>query len=119
LLPEGNAIINAPGNVKERCAIEQPATGKRISGGTMTIGGNIRPYNSLPLEVSLIGRDGQVIASQGMSITPAADDSYVPFTVDLHYSISRGAWALMTVSQDDDRIAGTMYLSSREIYLNP
>jgi hypothetical protein len=119
LLPEGEAIINAPGNMKERCVIEQPAPGKRVSGGTVTIAGEMRPYNSLPLEVALVGRDGQVIASQGTSIAPAADDSYVPFTVDLHYSISRGAWALMTVSQDDDRIAGRMYLTSREIYLNP
>jgi hypothetical protein len=119
LLPVGEAIINAPGNLKERCVIEKPAAGKGISGGTVTIAGEMRPYNNLPLEVSLVGRDGQVIASQGTSISPAADDSYVPFTVDLHYSISRGAWALITVSQDDDRIAGRMYLTSREIYLYP
>jgi hypothetical protein len=54
-----------------------------------------------------------------MTISPAADDSYVPFQVNLPYTISSGAWALMTVSQPDDRIAGTMYLSSREIYLYP
>jgi hypothetical protein len=79
----------------------------------------MRPYNKLPLEITLIDRDGQTIASQAASISPAADDSYVPFQVDLSYSISRGTWALVTVSQQDDRIAGTMYLTSREIYLYP
>jgi hypothetical protein len=79
----------------------------------------MRPYNSLPLEVELTGRDKKVIASQGVAISPAADDSYVQFQVDLSYSIPHGTWALMTVSQPDDRIVGTMYLYSREIYLYP
>jgi hypothetical protein len=119
LLPEGLSIINAPGNLKERCVIEKPVAGRSVSGGTVTISGKMRPYNSFPLEIELIGRDGQMIASQAASISPAADDSYVPFQVDLPYSISRGTWALVTVSQPDDRIAGTMYLTSREIYLYP
>jgi hypothetical protein len=119
LLPEGFSIINEPGNLKERCVIEQPVAGHRNSGGSVTIAGEMRPYNDLPLDIALIGRDGETIASQAMTISPAADDSYVPFQVNLPYTISSGAWALMTVSQPDDRIAGTMYLSSREIYLYP
>jgi hypothetical protein len=119
LLPEGISIINAPGNLKERCVIEKPVAGRRISGGSVTIAGKMLPYNSLPLEVELIGRDGKVIASQGTTISPSADDSYVSFQVDLPYSVPYGTWALMTVSQPDDRIAGTMYLYSREIYLYP
>ncbi len=119
LLPEGMSITNAPGNVKERCVIEKPLAGRRNSGGTVTIAGVIRPFNSLPLEVELTGRDGKVIATQVTAISPAADDSYVPFQVDMHYIIQYGMWALVSVSQPDDRIAGTMYLSSREIYLYP
>jgi hypothetical protein len=119
LLPEGYSIINAPGNLKERCVIEKPVTGRRISGGSVTIAGKMRPFNSLPLEIKLIGRDGKVLATQATAISPATDDGYVPFQVDMHYSVSYGTWALMTVSQPDDRIAGTMYLYSREIYLYP
>ncbi len=119
LLPEGFSIINAPGNLKERCVIEKPAAGHLNSGGTVTIAGEMRPFSSMPLEVELIGRDGKVIASGSTPISPAADDSYVPFQVDLQYSVPYGTWALISVSQPDDRIAGTMYLSSREIYLYP
>jgi hypothetical protein len=119
LLPEGMSIINAPGNVKERCVIEKPMAGRRNSGGIVTIAGEMRPYNNLPLEVELTGRDGKVIATQATAISPAADDSYVPFQVDVHYSIPYGTYALVSVSQPDDRIAGTMYLYSREIYLYP
>lgn len=119
LLPEGLSIVNAPGNVKERCVIEKPAAGRRISGGSVTIAGGMRPFNRLPVAIQLIDRDGKVIASQAVEIQPAADDSYVPFQVTLPYSIPRGAWALMVVSQPDDRIDGLMYLFSREIFLNP
>lgn len=119
LLPEGLSIVNAPGNVKERCVIEKPAAGRRISGGSVTIAGGMRPFNRLPVAIQLIDRDGKVIASQAVEIQPAADDSYVPFQVTLPYSIPRGTWALMVVSQPDDRIDGLMYLFSREIFLNP
>ncbi len=119
LLPEGLSIVNAPGNVKERCIIDNPAAGRRISGGTIRIGGELRPFNKLPVVIELISRDGKVLASQALSVPPAEDDSFVHFQVDLPYAVSRGTWALMVVRQDDDRIGGLMYLYSREIFLNP
>jgi hypothetical protein len=119
LLPEGYSIVNPPGNLKERCVIEQPATGHRIAGGMLAVAGEMRPYNSLPLAVELVTREGKVIASQQAATSPAPDDSYVPFQVDVPYSISAGTWALLVIRQPDDRISGTMYLYSREIYLNP
>ena len=118
LLPEGSAIINPPGNMRERCVIEQPAVGQRSSGGLLTIVGKMRPFNNLPLTVALLDRDGSVINSQLLAISPL-DDNYIPFRVDMPYSISSGAWELLVVSQFDDRIGGLMYLYSREIFLNP
>ena len=119
LLPEGYSIVNPPGNLKERCVIDQPATGHRIAGGTLAVVGEMRPYNSLPLVIELVTREGKVIASQQVDVSPAADDSYVPFQVDVPYSISSGTWTLLSISEPDDRISGTMYLYSQEIYLNP
>jgi hypothetical protein len=119
LLPEGFSVINPPGDMKERCVVDQPVPGRRIAGGMLAVAGEMRPFNSMPLVVELVTRDGNVIASQPVVIVPAPDDSYVPFQVDLPYSISTGTWALLVVRQPDDRIGGTMYLYSREIYLNP
>jgi hypothetical protein len=119
LLPEGFSIINPLGDVRERCIIEHPLPGRRNAGGMLTVAGEMRPYNSLPLEVELIDRNGHVIASQAAAISPASDDSYVPFVIGLPYSIPMGTWVLLVVRQPDDRIAGTMYLYSREIYLYP
>lgn len=119
LLAEGFSIINPPGDLKERCVIEQPVSGRRIAGGKLTVAGKMRPFNSLPLVVELVARDGNVIASKLVATSPAPDDSYVPFQVDLPYSISTGVWARLVVRQPDERIGGTMYLYSREVFLYP
>jgi hypothetical protein len=119
LLPEGFSIINPPGDLKERCVLDKPVSGRRIAGGLVTVAGKMRPFNSLPLVIELVGRDGKIIGSQLVATSPAADDSYVPFQVDLPYSISYGTWARLVVRQPDERIGGTMYLFSREVYLSP
>ena len=119
LLPEGNSIVNPPGDLKERCAIVQPVPGKWLAGGTLQVTGKMRPYNNLPLVVGLIDRDGKRLASQLVPVSPAADDSYVPFQISLPYTITRGTWARLSVSQTDERISGMMYLYSEEIYLHP
>jgi hypothetical protein len=119
LLTEGTSIINLPGNLKERCAITQPAAGQRLSGGILTVVGKMRPYNNLPLMLELVGRDDGVIGTQEVPISTASNEAEVPFRVDMHYNISKPVWALLSVRQNDDRIGGLMYLYSQEIYLNP
>jgi len=119
LLPEGNSLVNPPGDLKERCVIDQPTPGKRLSGGTLKVEGKMRAFNSLPLIVQLITRDDKVITSQPVFILPAENDSYVAFQTSLPYTISSGMWARLTISQADDRISGMMYLFSQEIFLYP
>jgi hypothetical protein len=120
LLPEGSSIIYPPGelDLNERCRIEQPAIGQKGSGGTLTVSGKIIPFNNLPLTLGLIGRDGSLLNSQLIPITPDGNN-FVPFKVDMPYSLQKGAWELLVVSQYDDRIGGLMYLHSQEVFLNP
>ncbi len=119
LIPEGLKVINPAGDLAERCVIDSPAAGKRISGGTISVSARMRPYNSLPLTVSLVGRDGMPLASQLVPIQPNPDGLYVPFSVTLSYSVSAFTPVRLTVSQPDERIPGTMYLYSQELNLNP
>jgi hypothetical protein len=119
LLSEGFTVVNPPGDSKERCLIDKPAAGFRISAGILSVQGEMRAFNSLPLVIKLIDRAGNVLAAQPVAIAPAPNDSYVPFQVSLPYSIPRGTWARLSVEQPDDRIPGMMYLYSREVYLNP
>jgi len=119
LLNEGTSIINQPGNLKEPCSITLPAVGQRLSGGVLTVAGKMRPFNNLPLTLELVGRDGSVIGTQTVAISTTPNNDVVPFHIDMHYSISKAMWALLSVRQNDDRIGGLMYLYSQEIYLNP
>jgi hypothetical protein len=119
LLPEGFSIVNPPGDFKERCVIEKPAAGFRIAGGTLTVAGEMRPFNDLPLVVELVDRAGTVLTALPVAIEPGSNDSYTPFLLTLPYSITRGTSARLTIYQPDERIPGTMYLYSQEVFLNP
>jgi hypothetical protein len=119
LQPEGYSQITPPGNLHERCYLAQPADNRRLSGGRLTVTGEMRPYNSLPLVVELIDRNGTLVGSGLAPVSPAADDRFVPFSVDVDYALASGAWVLISVSQADERIGGLMYVYSHEVYLYP
>jgi hypothetical protein len=118
LLPEGESVVNPPGDLRERCILERPVVGKQYKGGVLTVSGKILPYNNLPMKVELVGRDGSLANSQLVPITSSGTD-FVPFRVDMPYSLVRGEWELLTVSQYDERIGGLMYVFSQEIFLTP
>jgi len=118
LLPEGESVVNPPGDLRERCILEQPVAGMQYKGGVLTVSGKILPFNNLPLKVELVGRDGSLANSQLVPITPSGTD-FIPFRVDMPYSLVRRDWELLTVSQYDDRIGGLMYVFSQEFYLTP
>jgi hypothetical protein len=119
LLSEGPEIINPADSLAERCVIESPEAGKRVSGGIVQVSGEMQSYNSLPLIVELITREGSSLGSQLVPITPGQEGTYAKFRVDIPYSVQASTTVLLTVRQSDDRIAGTMYLYSQEITLNP
>ena len=119
LLSEGMSIVTPPGNLQERCVIDKPVAGQRLSGGVLSMSGKMRPYNNLPLTAELVSREGEVIGTSLAPISPAPDDGYVPFRVDISYLVPKAQWALLVVRQFDDRISGIMYLYSQEIFLNP
>jgi hypothetical protein len=43
LLSEGDEIINPPENFEERCIIDSPPVGKRVSGGVLELNGKNPP----------------------------------------------------------------------------
>jgi hypothetical protein len=119
LLSEGSSIVNPPGNLQERCVIEKPVVGQRVSGGILSVSGKMQPFNNLPLTAELISRDGQIIGTGLVPISTAPDGGYQSFRVDIPYRIPNASWVLLVVRQFDDRISGIMYLFSQEILLNP
>jgi hypothetical protein len=119
LLSEGQEIINPAESFAERCIIEDPPAGKRISGGTLQLSGKMHSYNDQPLIVELITREGVTVGSALVPISPGQEGNYLSFHVDVPYSVRGYTIALLSVRQPDDIIPGTMYLYSQEIVLNP
>ena len=119
LLPQGYSLLFPPGSLQERCVLDQPVRGQRTSGGMLSVTGEVRPYNSMPLSVELVARDGQVVGSQLVPVAPSADDRYIALRVDVPYSVSSLTDALLTISQSDDRIGGLMYVYSQSVLINP
>jgi hypothetical protein len=119
LLADGTEEINPPGNVNERCVLNFPTAGSVVKGGRLTVGGSMRPFNSLPVVLQLVARNKLVLGNRLVNVTPTSDDRYVPFSTDIPYSVSIDTLVLLTVSQADDRISGPMYLFSQEILLTP
>lgn len=119
LLSAGYEEINPPGNLDERCSLVSPSPGTRVSKGKLTVSGQMRPLNSQPLVIELITATGAVVGSKMVAVQPALDDSYLPFADDITYGIPAATWVRLTIRQSDERIAGTIYLFSQEVYLTP
>lgn len=119
LLSEGTNIVYPSGNLDERCIVESPQKNQTISGGSFIIHGEFKAFNPLPLSVRLIGRDRSIIASQSVSLPVSENGGFAPFQLIMNYSVSSANWVLLEIKQNDDRIPGTAYLYSQEVYLLP
>ncbi len=119
LLSEGATQITPPGSQKERVVLDSPEADDFLSGGVLHVAGKMRPFNKLAVVVELVTPDGGALSTRLVSVPPAADDGYVPFSVDLTYGVRGSTSALLVVRQADDRIPGAMYLFSMPVMLHP
>jgi hypothetical protein len=119
LQQDGFAELNPPGNLEERCTLLTPLAGMEANGGTLSVGGQFRPFNTQPLILELISEDGSIVANKWITIPEATGDTPMPFSADLIYSVDAATSARLVVRQFDDRINGNMYLLSQPILLNP
>ncbi len=118
LLSMGPSSIT-PSNIRsEPIVIRQPARNQLIQGGTLTVSGLARPSEAFLL-VELVAVDGTVVGYRQAAITPAEDGSYVPWSADVPYTVTKGTWVSVRVSESGTRISGVEHLSSVQVYLSP
>jgi hypothetical protein len=112
-----NAIT--PSNIRsEPIVIREPLKNKLIQGGTVIVSGLAKPVEDFML-VELVAADGSVVGYRQVFVTPAPDGSYVPFAVEVPYSVTAGTWVRLRISESGTRITGMEHLSSVEVYLSP
>ncbi len=118
LLSMGPDSITPPNLRSEPIVIRQPGRNQLIQGGTAIVSGLVRPDEGYLL-AELVDANGNVLGYRQAFVAPAADGSYVPFSVEVPYTVANGTWVRLEVSESGVRISGTERLASVEIYLSP
>lgn len=116
LLSSGVNEITPAGNPSEPVGVVEPIVDEPVSGGVVTVRGDVWPFNLQPVILELIDPGGKSIGLRILTIEridPQKIDTTIP------YKVAEPTLARLTLRQDDDRIPGLFYVYSQEVLLNP
>jgi hypothetical protein len=116
LLSSGTNEINPPGNPSEPIGVFSPDLEEPVTGGVLSVRGDVWPFNLNPVIFELVGPDGKSLGLRILTVdqlTPQLFETTIP------YKISEPTIARLTIRQDDDRMDGLFYVYSQEVLLNP
>ena len=116
LLSSGVNEITPPGNPSEPVGVFSPLEEDLVSGGVLSLRGDVWPFNLNPVILELVDPDGR---SMGLRILNMDHLNPQLFETTIPYKVSEPTSARLTIRQDDDRIDGLFYVYSQEILLNP
>ena len=116
LLSSGVNEINPVGNPSEPVGVVEPGLKDEVSGGVLTVRGDVWPFNLQPVIMELIDPKGKSI---GLRILTVETIDPQKFDTTIPYKITEPTLVRLTIRQDDDRIPGLFYVYSQEILLNP
>ena len=118
LMSVGDPDINPPGDLLEDIIIQEPAKSKFVQGGTVVVSGLARPQDNNPFLVEMIAPDGSHIGpTRLIGLTASQNRGYLPFSVEIPYSVGDPTWVRLVVYENSWIIPGTTHLSSIEILL--
>ena len=118
LLSMGVSDITPSGGLGEPIVIREPTRNNLIQGGTVIVSGLAKPSEDFML-VELVTYEGSVVGYRQVYVIPAADGSYVPFAVEVPYTVTTPTWVRLQISESGVRIPGIEHLSSVEVLLSP
>jgi hypothetical protein len=121
LLSIGGNEIFTNQTIDESYIVRSPLRDEVLKGGKVRISGLARPVNPSPLIFELLDESGTVIASANLNVpAPSGNLSHTPFELEILYSVTTRTPVLLTIRQEsDNRITGTVSLSSRSLILEP
>ena len=100
---------------QERLQLIEPAPAAQVTGGILIVRGTFQPFNDFqPLVVELLRPDGVPLTSRMIELNGGGE-----FLATLGYQVRETAAYRLVLRQADDRIPGTMYLYSQEVWLSP
>jgi len=116
LLSSGVNEITPAGNPSEPVGVVEPVLEEPVSGGVLTVRGDVWPFNLQPVILELIDPEGNSI---GLRILTVETINPQLFETTIPYKVSEPTVARLTLRQDDDRMPGLFYVYSQEVLLNP
>jgi len=116
LLSTGVNEINPAGNLSEPVGVVEPVAQESVSGGVVTVSGDIWPFSLQPVILELMDVEGK---SLGVRILTVETINPQKFVTTIPYKVSEATSARLVIRQDDDRMPGLFYLYSQEVLLNP
>jgi hypothetical protein len=118
LLAMGPSDVTPTGDLTEPIVIREPNRNHLIQGGTAIVSGLAKPSEEI-MYAELVTSDGSVVGYSQVFLTPDPNGGYVPFTIEVPYSVTSGTWVRLQLSEIGVRIPGVEHLSSVEVFLSP
>lgn len=119
LLTQGEMDIYPPGDGLDTFMILSPYTNEEIDSGIVHVRGKIRPFNASPIFFELFTQEGALVGARQLSLSPLPDGSFIPYQIDIPYSVTISRSVRLIIRQQGGRIPGDLAISSRVIRLNP
>jgi hypothetical protein len=118
LLSVGDPIITNSDYLRESVVLTEPPLFHNISGGEVSVQGQMQVFNELPVYLELVDDFGETLGSRFIT-AGTADGNYHEINTTIPYKVSKYTSARLVIRQADDRIPGPYYLYSQEIFLSP
>ncbi len=99
LMQIGESEIENPIFFNQPVILSSPVNGGIAQNGSLHIEGQVHLFNENPIIIELISHTGGVVASKAIMVKAAAGKEYVPFSVDIPYSVSKRTPVRLVVRQ--------------------
>lgn len=116
LLSLGENDINPGDSPYARAVFFYPEKDTEISGGMLPVSGEMQSFNDSPVVLAILDEEGKPLGTRNLSLT-AGSREY--FETTINYEVDEQVEARLIVRQEDDRFAGSIYLHSQIVILNP
>lgn len=121
LLQIGDSDIEPSGFDRQPFVLDTPVYLSLAKNGLVHVQGFVHAIGNGPIAADLVTQSGGVIDSEVITLPKNSDDQvFVPFTMDIPYSVSTRTAVRLTLRQMDERHSSVdVSLSSVVIYLDP
>lgn len=119
LLALGEPDLAQAGDGLENIVIDAPRENALIQGGVVRVSGLARMRSAQPLLIELRDRDGKIVGTRQVAVTPIPGSSYGTFEIDVLYTVANTTRVRLAIWEPGVEIPGIVHLSSREIVLSP